>query len=292
MARSALLVFLLIASGAVAAEDSEVRKTWDGATVEVLVDGVAVRGAMAGKRVQDGLAKLPPGVRLPTIIYAHGCTGLTSRASSLFSKLAQRGFVVIAPDSFARPGRVSLCGARSAQRAMIRLRVEEMRYAAHQVQNAPWADPDNLFLLGQSEGGWTVTSYGGDEFKARIASGTGCRRIRGSTPLLVVNFGNDPWLTRGDSCGGVADDYLKIPGKEHWPWTRFEAKKKLTRFLAEHSDIRFEPEVVARSDNDITIRRKAFLQDVPDVAEAHCATFGKKRSFKSEADGVLTYSCK
>ena len=98
-------------------------------------------------------------------------------------------------------------------------------------------------------------------------------------------------MTRGDRCGGAADDYLKIPGTEHWPWTRFEAKKKLTLFLAEYSDIRFEPEVVAKSDGQISIRRRGFHQDVLDIAEAHCVALGKTRSLKSETDGVFTYSC-
>ena len=302
MARTALLVVLLIVWAPMvapaAAGESEVRKTWDGATVEVIVDGVRIRGAMAGQRVQAGLAKIPPGLALPTIIYVHGCTGLTSREESLFRKLALWGFVVVAPDSFARTGRVATCGSRAAQPATISLRREEVRYAARQAVAAPWADPDNLFLFGQSEGGWTVTNYGGDEFKARIASGAQCRLVRGPTPLLVVNFANDPWLTRGDDCNAAADEYLKIPGREHWPWGRADAKQLLFDYLAEHSGatmdpVSFEPEVVTRSDGGISLRLSVSVQGVYDAAEAHCQTTSKHAYLMSneESDGIYTFLC-
>ena len=100
----------------------------------------------------------------------------------------------------------------------------------------PWVDPDNLVLFGHSEGGAAVTNYGGSEFKARIASGTGCwRDVRGSSPVLVAVFAKDPWIKGGASCGGKVDTLLRLPGNEHWPWGWPEAQKALFRFLAEHT---------------------------------------------------------
>ena len=293
----ALLAFAVMVSEPVYADESEVKRTWDAALVLVVLDDITARGRMDAQHVQANLAKIPPGIKLPTIIYAHGCSGLWS--SSLFAKLANWGFAVIAPDSFARSGRVATCGSAAAWRGTNALRREEIRYAAQQARNLPWVDPDNLFLLGDSEGGGAVTSYGGDEFKARIASGTSCWRVNGSTPLLVVNFSNDPWMTRGYSChGGMVDEFVRLQGKGHWPWGHPKGKKALIRFLAEHTGASlepgaFEPEIVARSADEISIRMNISIQDVYDAAKTHCESLGKTSYLTSnaESDGVYTFSC-
>ena len=181
-AMGALFAFFLVVSGPRAADDNEVKRTWDAAEVAVERSGVRVVGRMDDPRVQAGLTKLRVGRAIPTVIYMHGCDGLR-RSTSVSRALVRRGFAVIAPDSFARSGRVAMCG-RGGE-AKRRMRHEEIRFAARQALTLAWVDPNNLVLFGHSEGGWAVTSYNGDEFKARIASGTACwAGVRGSSPLL------------------------------------------------------------------------------------------------------------
>ncbi len=56
------------------------------------------------------------------------------------------------------------------------------------------------------------------------------------------------------------------------------------------------PQVVAQSDNEITLRSNfpaQNIQDIYDVAKAHCATYGKTNYLMSnaESDGFYTFSC-
>ena len=49
-------------------------------------------------------AGVPPGVKLPLIVYFHGCAGILRARIQHLSWLAKLDdFAVIAPDSFARP---------------------------------------------------------------------------------------------------------------------------------------------------------------------------------------------
>jgi hypothetical protein len=228
-----LFAFTVIVSEPVVADDSEVKKTWDAAEVAVYDgDTLGAFGRMDDPKVQAKLAMFPTGTKFPTIIYLHGCSGLYKQ-SFMFWDLPERGYAVIAPDSFARSGRVATCGRTAAGRQIRQLRHAEIRFAARQALQLPWVDPDKLILFGHSQGGGAVASYTGDEFKARIASGTSCWRVGGPSPLLVVNFKKDPWITQGDSCGGNVDKFLRLSGKGHWPWGWPEAKKALFHFLGE-----------------------------------------------------------
>ena len=165
----------------------------------------------------------------------------------------------------------------------------------------PWVDADNLILMGHSEGGNAVTYFGGDGFKARVASGTGCWRVSDSSPLLVVNFSKDKWLIGGKDCRAVADEYVRLPGPSHWPWTYPDAEKALVSFLTQHTGrdvfgviagLSVPPEVVAKSDDGISLRGSNSVQDVYDAAKAHCETFGKASILtESIAFGVYSFSC-
>ena len=142
-AMGALFALFLVVSGPRAADDNEVKRTWDAAEVAVERSGVRVVGRMDDPRVQAGLTKLRVGRAIPTVIYMHGCDGLR-RSTSVSRALVRRGFAVIAPDSFARSGRVAMCG-RGGE-AKRRMRHEEIRFAARQALTLAWVDPNNLVL--------------------------------------------------------------------------------------------------------------------------------------------------
>jgi len=126
-------------SHVLAAAIKEVQRTWDRAVVVFEIDGAGTHGRMNRQYVQEEIAKIPPGTKLPTIIFFHGCLGLGIEPS-LFGKLARWGFAVFAPDSFARTGREHTCYSGESQP----LRHEEIRYAVARARMLPWVDADNL----------------------------------------------------------------------------------------------------------------------------------------------------
>jgi hypothetical protein len=283
-------------SHVLAAAIKEVQRTWDRAVVVFEIDGAGTHGRMNRQYVQEEMAKIPPGTKLPTIIFIHGCSG--GIPHSFFGKLARWGFAVIAPDSFARTGREPTCHSMASQP----LRHEEIRYAVARARMLPWVDADNLILMGHSEGGNAVTYFGGDGFKARVASGTSCwRGVRVSSPLLVVNSSKDKALASGDNWCRKADEYVRLPGPSHWPWTHPDGEKALVGFLTQHTgrdifgviaDLSVPPEVVAKSDDGISLRGPDSVQDVYDTAKTHCESFGKTSSLtESIAFGVHSFSC-
>lgn len=51
----------------------------------------------------------------PVLVFLHGCTGINNHDSSWAKFISELGFIVVMPDSMARPGRVSNCDAQSAK---------------------------------------------------------------------------------------------------------------------------------------------------------------------------------
>jgi hypothetical protein len=124
--------------------------------------------------------KLKPGIRIPAVIYLHGCAGNTG---GLYwgIKFNQLGYAFFAPDSLARP-RKSLCGSgRSSMIAKrIPMRIEELQYTFLQLRGLDWIDHNRIILMGSSEGAQAASAYRGDEFAAVILEGTDCKFVGGS----------------------------------------------------------------------------------------------------------------
>ena len=123
---------------------------------------------------------------LPAVIFLHGCTGFNDRQFHVMDLLIDSGYIVFAPDSFARPGRTKACGS---SRSVAHLRYAEIRIALARIREIPWIDPNRVALAGFSSGGLAAAEYGGDEFKARIIMGYGCGRgINGPRATPVLNL--------------------------------------------------------------------------------------------------------
>jgi len=178
------------------------------------------------------------GEKLPVLVYLHGCTGFSKRDRKFIRKIAERGFLVIAPDSMARAYRPRQCDPDSKRGGLspwvFDFRQAEINYAVDQLWEKPWADWNNLFLMGVSEGGAATALYRGDFFRARIITQWTCQGaplIRGleaqpDVPVLAIVQRNDPWYQnkrtdqRGD-CGayfGIRSGSKSIileDGKKH-----------------------------------------------------------------------------
>ena len=192
---------------AVEAADPDVVATWTGG-IHFLPDTATRSGIIEeipfedetpeqwGQRITREVVK--PGVKVPAVIYSHGCTGPVAAGTWAVS-FNDFGFAFFAPDSFRRPGRVSLCytsGGDSLGKYI--MRQEEIRFALEQIKKLSWIDKDRIVLVGKSEGGAAVSDYGGDGFIAHIIMAYDCRHLGGGpmapSGVAVLNLvgANDP----------------------------------------------------------------------------------------------------
>ncbi len=159
--------------------------------------------------------------KLPTAIYLHGCAGLWSGSNYRMKFLADNGFLVIGPASFARKKYPQSCSHVTQSggffRQSLTIRKIDAGHAIERAKELPFVDADNMLLIGLSEGGTTTatlsSSYKDLSVKARVIEGWACHagwhdhvgiNAPASEPVLSLVGTNDPWLQkdflRGD-CG-------------------------------------------------------------------------------------------
>ena len=96
-------------------------------------------------RLDEVTAKIPAGVKLPLIVYFHGCAGMLWASMGHVESLAKFGdFVVIAPDFFARH-RPHFCFRDFTVNLSIvdlvgELRRSEIKFALDRLVKLPWVD--------------------------------------------------------------------------------------------------------------------------------------------------------
>lgn len=157
-------------------------------------------------RLEELAAKIPPGVKLPVIVYFHGCAGMLWATMGHLEWLAKLDdFVVIAPDSFARP-RPHVCfGDFTIVESLVglvnQMRRAEIDLALDRVVNFPWVDKNNIFLIGHSQGAGVVAGYGGPvKIRGRITLNGSCDEYSGGDAmkddeaLLTFDTGRDSWF--------------------------------------------------------------------------------------------------
>lgn len=228
----------------------EARRTFDAAYVMIEVEGALIEGGMSDGFVRGKLAKLKK--KRPTVIFSHGCAGLGRGNLRYMRLLAQAGYAVIAPDSFARRYRPETCdpsrhrGIKGApHRRVNQMRQEEIHHAVYRVRRIHWADKKNLFLMGQSQGGGAAAAYEGNEFSAHVITGSTCWRgvwMPLGTPALALYSKDDPWR-RGrpaDSClrkareRGVSMEFHLFEGRAHNLSRNERARRLILDFLNRH----------------------------------------------------------
>lgn len=152
---------------------------------------------------------------LPTVIFLHGCSGYMTHylQAEYPAALAQAGFAVFVPDSFARPGRKPACG--NVMLDTVNLRRAEVDDTLERLQAIPWVDRRNLFLAGHSEGGIATAMYRGGDFRAYFISGWTCRSVSqqfnqihapSGKPVLAV-LGADDHYYRAQNSGHCGEAF-------------------------------------------------------------------------------------
>lgn len=192
------VIALMLAAGCgslSASQESDVARTWAHGRVYLPRTSSYLRPSEVSAREP-----------LPTVLYLHGCTGITAGAERWAATLTGAGYAVVMSDSFARYYRPSNCDPKTYSTGLFPearpMRQEEIDHALRMLRASPWADHRNLFLMGHSEGGTAVVQWRGNGFKALIISGNRCRRgIQASLkiPVMAINFEHDPWTRGRDS---------------------------------------------------------------------------------------------
>ena len=237
-------------------DDADLQRTWQRAFVIVPDESGLVRGWI--EDIDSRLEGIPP--PRPAVIYLHGCDGLGRISHDAARLLAEAGYAVIMPDSFARENKPRSCDpARQVggfHRAVLGWRQAEANLAIRQARRLAWVDPDNIFLWGFSEGGITTATVTGEPVNARIIEGWTCHsgweEYRGldapsTEPVLALLGAEDPWFRpiyfQGD-CGAFMEgspsstsivyrrpDFLAT--KHHLSWHP-DVQHLILEFLAGH----------------------------------------------------------
>ena len=201
---------------------SDIERTWEYAMVALPALGAEapLLSRMNERDVAERLALLPEGETLPVAVYMHGCTGLSNTGFLL--RLAEKGFAVVAPDSFARRYRPLQCdpGTKTGGYNVFvyDFRQAEISFALAQLWTKPWADYSRMVLAGTSEGAVAVALYRGDEFKGRVIAQWTCRGAplvaglaapEGQRVFAVIGA-DDPWYPPPDgdefsACGAYLE---------------------------------------------------------------------------------------
>lgn len=215
--------------------------------------------ASEGKRVS--ISEIDSETKLPVLLFLHGCAGLypTAFESDLFQwaeYISKLGFVVVMPDSLARPNRIPNCvpgkpGESGRFPKALQYRFQEIGYAMLKLSELPWVDKDRIFLMGHSEGGNAVARQQNGGFKGLIISGWTCSHkknpnVRGikaplEIPALAIAYIKDPFFfgkeTEGrciDQAPGRKISQIDLEGAGHGTFGETRAREAVKSFLKEN----------------------------------------------------------
>lgn len=193
----------------------------------------------------------------PVVIFMHGCTGIENHAEMQWGQyLKDLGFVVVIPDSLARRDRHPSCDGATASyfgtHTTHRLRQQEIDYAHERVMNAPWAQKQNIFLMGHSEGGIAAARTKRSDFQGIIISGWTCHsKYQGyagvyspvSVPVLSILWKHDRWFPPGRHDHGTCESslagrqgskHITLDGVDHNTFPSPQAREEVKKFLMQN----------------------------------------------------------
>ncbi len=201
--------------------------------------------------------------KYPTVIYLHGCSGIWTGTLWRINYLAENGFAVIAPPSFAREKYPRSCDVNVHQggyyRDIIKIRQNDAGNAIENAKKLPWVDENNIFLMGLSEGGITTATFHSankdQSVNARIVEGWTCHagweEYKGinapkTEPVLTLLGSKDPWFQNSYTNGECTKFINQENGSKSIVYTEGdlsyqhellendEVQKLLLEFLQQH----------------------------------------------------------
>jgi dienelactone hydrolase len=107
----------------------------------------------------------------PAVVLMHGCGGLTKEVKAGMimhsGHLVSNGFVALILDSFTGRGKGGEAACLGHQGAAFQYRQYDAFHALKYLQSQPFVDKNNIFLMGQSQGGGVALSiarFGADDY--------------------------------------------------------------------------------------------------------------------------------
>ncbi|MDD5391121.1 MAG: dienelactone hydrolase family protein [Gallionellaceae bacterium] len=182
---------------------------------------------------------IKPGMKVPTILYLHGCTGWSNQDDIYRDMLLSEQYAVLMPDSFQRPNRKQ-CEKQGSLQSRVALRTEEVEFALAEIRKLPWVNQARVVLMGYSEGGNTTDNWSKPGFAAHIIIGSACTLVGGEpaapsgVPVLAI-VGEKDHYRPGLSCnidrtiGGSKS--IVIPGGPHGIAEYSETREAIKTFL-------------------------------------------------------------
>jgi dienelactone hydrolase len=188
-------------------ESDEIERTWQGGYIFYPTGGRFKWGPIS--TTLDKAKAALGGRRYPTIVYMHGCSGIDIASTKTARDfLLKGGFVVVMPNSYARVDKPASCilsqHLGGLHRSVLAWRQDEARNAIHMARRLPFVDPNNIFMVGLSEGAiTTATTTGNEPINARVVEGWTCHAgwpeywglpAPASEPVLTLSTVDDPWF--------------------------------------------------------------------------------------------------
>lgn len=151
--------------------------------------------------------------RFPAVVLMHGCGGWQPAVLDALHSHARRfldkGYVVLNVDSFGPRGNSggSVCQSDVALVKALEYRTRDAFDALHYLVSLDFVDPDDVFLMGQSNGGSVAINAakagGRPSFRAVAAYYPWCGSLGSSTvklnaPLIIFSGGRDDWTPARD----------------------------------------------------------------------------------------------
>ncbi len=158
--------------------------------------------------MQGCLVQPSPTGRFPAIILVQEWWGLTDHIKSVAQRLAQEGFVVLAPDLYSRLGHRVTKDAKVAALLMGQLRqvdgISDLSASVEFLKHQERVNPNKLGVLGFGMGGTyalLLATHSADlkasvAFYGQVPQRAELQRLR--CPLLYIAAGQDNWITKNE----------------------------------------------------------------------------------------------
>ena len=188
----------------------------------------------------------------PAVVLMHGCGGwqpaVLSALHSHAMTFLDRGYVVLNLDSFGPRGNSGgvLCGSNSQLRRALVYRQSDAADALRYLRSLDAVDADNIYLLGQSNGGSVaIDAAKMADFRAVAAYYPWCGSLGGSkvaltSPLIIFAGGRDDWTPAWECRGRRARNkpltLVEYPKAPHSFDVQIEPQRYLGKLLGYDRD--------------------------------------------------------
>ncbi len=135
--------------------------------------------------------------KLATVFYMQG-SGKFSKGPTFRKWITgEGGYVFFAPNSHKGKGRPTYSSPvpKSVYEKVHEYRQAEIKYALSRLNEIPFIDQSNMFLMGNSEGAFAAARYSGKEFKGRLVLSWTCEPgYYTDYPKVGSSYKTDPFL--------------------------------------------------------------------------------------------------